>query len=368
MEKRSGPKQQELFSRVPPHRNSETHRPDGLVPRYTFASFVVGSGNQFAHAAALAVAHQPGERYNPLFLYGGVGLGKTHLANAIGHELLARRPEARVLYLSAEAFMNELITALRKNRVEEFKARFRRVDLLILDDVEFLAGRERTQEEFFHTFNTLWASQRQIVLTSDKSPKELEALEERLRSRFEWGLTVDIQPPDLETRVAIVEKKADAQGLRLPHEVALLVANHARANVRELESCLNRLEAVASLEGVEITADLARRVLESMGQGKTGSMVTIDEIKRVVCEHFRLSPSHLLSRRRSRNLTFPRQLAMYLCRKHTPASYPVIGNEFGGRDHTTVIHAINVVEAKLRKDPALRLLLDKLEQSLQDGA
>lgn len=336
-----------------------------LVPRYTFASFVVGASNQFANAACKAVAAQPGHHYNPLFLYGGVGLGKTHLANAIGHATIEANPDARVAYLSAEAFMTQLITALRRDRMDEFKSTFRKIDVLIIDDVQFLANRERTQEEFFHTFNALHEAHRQIILTSDKVPKDIPGLEERLRNRFEWGLIADLQPPDMETRVAILEKKAEIDGLDLPREVAIHLASKIDSNVRELEGCLTRLSAFASLSKTAITVDFARHVLHDLLRDR--STVSIEAIQRVVCEHFGVRLSDLLSKKRTRSIAFPRQVAMYLARKLTGSSFPVIGERFGGRDHSTVIHATNTVEQKLKTDTRLRVSVEDLERVAQSN-
>lgn len=364
---RPGAEQQELFPpppvRKPPVRATEQGHEHALLARYTFENFVVGASNQFAHAACQAVARQPGERYNPLFIYGGVGLGKTHLVNAIGHAILARNPRTRVMYLSAESFMNELIGSLRKDRMDDFKNRFRRADVLILDDAQFFAARERTQEEFFHTFNSLHDSGRQIVLTSDKFPKDIPALEERLRNRFEWGLIADIQSPDLETRVAILEKKAEVEGIDLPHDVALFLAHHVDSNVRELEGSLTRLGAFASLNRAPLTVDFAREVLASMLRTARAE-ISIETIQKFICEFFDLRTADLRSKRRNRNITQPRQLAMYLCRRHTHASYPTIGRHFGGRDHSTVIHAINVIETFLREDANFRATVERIERSL----
>jgi len=331
-----------------------------LVPRYTFSTFIVGASNQFANAACKAVAAQPGHHYNPLFLYGGVGLGKTHLANAIGHAAMEGNPDARVAYLSAEAFMTQLITALRRDRMDEFKSTFRKIDVLIIDDVQFLANRERTQEEFFHTFNALHEAHRQIILTSDKVPKDIPGLEERLRNRFEWGLIADLQPPDMETRVAILEKKAEIDGLDLPREVAIHLASKIDSNVRELEGCLTRLSAFASLSKTAITVDFAREVLHDLL--KERSTVSIETIQRVVCEYYGVRLSDLLSQKRSRNIAFPRQVGMYLSRRLARASFPAIGERFGGRDHSTVIHANKVVEDRLKTDQRLRGSLDELER------
>ena len=360
--------QQELFP-VPvaalPKGTRNSARRSALLPKYTFVHFVVGASNQFAHAAAKAVANQPGDHYNPLFIYGGVGLGKTHLVNAIGHQVLDRNEDARVVYLSSESFMNELIAALRKDRMDDFKARFRRIDMLIVDDVQFLAGRERTQEEFFHTFNSLYDGHRQIVLTSDKFPKEIPELEERLRNRFEWGLIADIQPPDIETRVAILGKKAESEGIDLPQEVAILLASSMDSNVRELEGSLTRLGAFASLNKCPITVDFAREVLHSVLRDRSERAVTIESIQKAVCDFFRIRPADLRSKRRTRTIALPRQVAMYLCRRYTNASFPVIGDRFGGRDHSTVIHAAQVIERRLHDDPTFRATVERLQRLLE---
>jgi chromosomal replication initiator protein len=361
-----GAVQQELFplSVTNLQTSSVRKRPSSLIPKYTFDNFIVGASNQFAHAASKAVASQPGDHYNPLFIYGGVGLGKTHLVNAIGHQVLDAFADRRVLYLSSESFMNELINALRRDRMDEFKSRFRRIDVLILDDVQFLAGRERTQEEFFHTFNSLYESHRQIVLTSDKFPKEIPDLEERLRNRFEWGLIADIQPPDMETRVAILQKKAELEHIDLPHDVALFLASSIDANVRELEGSLTRLGAFASLNKAEITVDFARHVLQNILREKA-STITIESIQKAVCDYFHIRPADLRSKRRTRTVALPRQVAMYLCRRFTQASFPVIGDRFGGRDHSTVIHATQVVEQRIKEDPSFRATIERLERMLE---
>jgi chromosomal replication initiator protein len=362
--------QQELFPLSAPAADASptgrVRRASSLIAKYTFDNFVIGASNQFAHAACKAVANQPGDHYNPLFIYGGVGLGKTHLVNAIGHQILDRAPDRRVIYLSSESFMNELITALRRDHMDEFKNRFRRIDVLILDDVQFLAGRERTQEEFFHTFNSLYEAHRQIVLTSDKFPKEIPDLEERLRNRFEWGLIADIQPPDMETRVAILQKKAEAEGLELPHDVAMFLASNIDSNVRELEGSLTRLGAFASLNKCEITVDFARHVLQSILHDKD-STITIESIQKAICEFFHLRPADLRSKKRTRTIALPRQVAMYLCRRYTQASFPVIGDRFGGRDHSTVIHATQVVDQRMKQDATFRATIERLERMLENG-
>jgi len=336
-----------------------------LDPRYTFAEFVVGSSNQFAHAAAQAVANQPGEKYNPLFIYGGVGLGKTHLATAIGHHLLAKGDRPRkVLFLPSEIFMNDLISSLRRDRMGEFKERMRRVDALILDDVQFIAGRERTQEEFFHTFNSLHAERHQIVLTSDKAPRDIAGLEERLRNRFESGLIADIAPPDLETRVAIVQKKAALENLQLSSDVALYVAQNVSSNVRELEGCLTRLAAFASLNKCAITVDFARQALRDLIREQEVKL-DIDLIQKRVSEFFHIRLADLKSKKRTQHIAFCRQVAMYLCRKLTDSSFPTIGDRFG-RDHSTVIHAYNLISRRVSNDSAFRHSIDKIERDLKN--
>jgi chromosomal replication initiator protein len=359
--------QQELFPAPAPLPKAPKLdlRRSALMPKYTFANFVVGASNQFAHAASQAVANQPGHHYNPLFIYGGVGLGKTHLVNAIGHQVIDADEHARVAYLSSESFMNELIAALRRDKMDEFKNRYRRMDVLIVDDVQFLAGRERTQEEFFHTFNSLYDAHHQIVLTSDKFPKEIPDLEERLRNRFEWGLIADIQPPDIETRVAIVEKKAEIEAIELPQEVAIFLATNIDSNVRELEGSLTRLGAFASLNKCPITIEFAREVLQNVLRERAERAITIESIQKTVCDFFHIRPTELRSKKRTRTVALPRQVAMYLCRRYTDASFPVIGDRFGGRDHSTVIHAAHVIERRLREDPTFRATVERLERLLE---
>lgn len=354
---------QEKRSRRETHTVQTPQRINNLIPKYTFENFVVGASNQFAHAASLAVANQPGEHYNPLFIYGGVGLGKTHLVNAIGHQIFEKRPAFKVVYLSSESFMNELIASLRRDKMDEFKVRFRHIDILILDDVQFLAGKERTQEEFFHTFNSLYESHRQIVITSDKFPKEIPDLEDRLRNRFEWGLIADIQPPDMETRVAILQKKAEGEAVMLPHDVAIFLASNIDSNVRELEGSLTRLGAFASLTKAPITVELAKEVLQNTLKGFHKEL-TVENIQKTICDYFNIKLGDLKAKRRTRNIALPRQVAMYLCRKHTSTSFPAIGYKFGGRDHSTVIHASKAVEKKLKEDPYFQATIEKLEKNL----
>ncbi|HEY3304328.1 MAG TPA: chromosomal replication initiator protein DnaA [Candidatus Binatia bacterium] len=347
----------------PEREPSRPPRINNLIPKYNFDTFVVGASNQFAHAASLAVANQPGEHYNPLFIYGGVGLGKTHLINAIGHRVVEKRPLLKVLYLSSESFMNELIASLRRDRMDEFKTRFRNIDTLIVDDVQFIAGKERTQEEFFHTFNSLYESHKQIIITSDKFPKEIPGLEDRLRNRFEWGLIADIQPPDMETRVAILQKKAEVEGVLLPHEVAIFLASHIDSNVRELEGSLTRLGAFASLTKATITIDLAKEVLQNTLKGNSRE-VTVESIQKTICDYYNIKLSDLKAKRRTKDIAVPRQVAMYLSRKYTSTSFPAIGSKFGGRDHSTVIHAAKTIEKKLKEDTQMQTALEKLEKNL----
>lgn len=338
-------------------------RTSNLIPKYTFGNFVIGASNQFAHAACVAVANQPGDNYNPLFIYGGVGLGKTHLVNAIGHQAAGQRPGLKVVYLSSESFMNELIASLRRDKMDEFKRKFRNVDILIVDDVQFIAGKERTQEEFFHTFNSLYESHKQIVITSDKFPKEIPGIEDRLRNRFEWGLIADIQPPDMETRVAILQKKAEVEGVQLPHDVAIFLASNIDSNVRELEGSLTRLGAFASLTKATISVDLAKDVLRNTLNGAKRE-ITVENIQKTICDYFNLKIGDLKAKRRTQNIALPRQVAMYLCRKYTETSFPAIGDKFGGRDHSTVIHASKTIERKIKEDPHMQTTIEKLERNL----
>jgi chromosomal replication initiator protein len=338
-------------------------RANNLVPKYTFENFVVGASNQFAHAASMAVANQPGDHYNPLFIYGGVGLGKTHLANAIGHRAVATRAGLKVFYLSSESFMNELIGSLRRDKMDEFKTKFRNIDILIVDDVQFIAGKERTQEEFFHTFNSLYESHKQIVITSDKFPKEIPGLEDRLRNRFEWGLIADIQPPDIETRVAIIQKKAEGEGTQLPHDVAIFLAANIESNVRELEGSLTRLGAFSSLTKSVITVDLAKEVLHNTLKGGKKE-ITVESIQKAICDFYNLKVNDLKAKRRTKNIALPRQVAMYLCRKYTETSFPGIGDKFGGRDHSTVIHASKTIEKRIKEDPYMQNTIERLERNL----
>ncbi|HEY5562248.1 MAG TPA: chromosomal replication initiator protein DnaA [Clostridiaceae bacterium] len=335
-----------------------------LNPKYTFDTFVIGNSNRFAHAASLAVAESPAKAYNPLFIYGGVGLGKTHLMHAIGHYILENNPKAKVVYVTSEKFMNELINSIKDDKNEEFRNKYRSVDVLLIDDIQFIANKERTQEEFFHTFNDLHQSNKQIILSSDRPPKEIPTLEDRLRSRFEWGLTADIQAPDFETRIAILKKKADKENLIIPNDVFSYVANEIKSNIRELEGALIRLVAYSSLTNKEITVELVSEALKDIITNNQPRQITIDLIQEVVSSYFNLKVEDFKSQRRSRNVSFPRQIAMYLSRKLTDSSLPKIGEEFGGRDHSTVIHAFEKINTGLKEDEALQETVTELTKKL----
>jgi chromosomal replication initiator protein len=334
-----------------------------LNQRYTFDNFVTGSGNQFARAASLAAAERPGKAYNPLFLYGGSGMGKTHLMQAIGHEVKKRQPTANLCYVTAEKFLNEMINSIRNDRMIGFRDRFRGVDVLLIDDIQFIAQKERVQEEFFHTFNALHESNKQVVITSDRPPKELAEIEERLRSRFEWGLIADIQPPDLETKVAILQKKAESEQVTLPTDVALFIASNVRTNVRELEGALVRLIAWCQVNHIEITLAAAQQCLKQFIDMQVRK-VTLEAIQRVVAEHFGMRVADLKQKNNSRNVVVPRQIAMFLAKQMTEASLPEIGRQFGGKHHTTVMHSIAKIDEQSRKDKDLHRTLNKLQELL----
>jgi chromosomal replication initiator protein len=352
----------------PPQRTPEQARFDWstaaqLNSRYTFDNFVIGNGNQFARAAALAVAERPSRAYNPLFLYGGVGMGKTHLMHAIGHEVKRRQPTAVISYVSAEKFTNEMITSLRNDRMTSFRDRFRSVDVLLIDDIQFIAQKERTQEEFFHTFNALHESMKQIVIASDRPPKELAEIEDRLRSRFEWGLIADIQPPDLETKVAILQKKAESEQVVLPTDVALFIASNVRTNVRELEGALVRLIAWCQVNHMEITLTTTQQCLKQFIDMQVRK-ITIEAIQRAVAEQFGMRVSDLKQKNNSRQVVVPRQIAMYLAKQMTEASLPEIGRQFGNKHHTTVMHSIGKIDEQRRADKDLHRTLNKLSELL----
>jgi chromosomal replication initiator protein len=340
------------------------NRAGGLSPRYSFETFIVGASNQFAHAACRAVAESPSRSYNPLFLYGGVGLGKTHLMHAIGHYILTHSPGLKLTYISAERFMNEVINAIRYDRILEFRERYRGVDILLVDDIQFIVGKERTQTEFFHTFNALHDAQKQIVLSSDCPPHQITELEERLRSRFEWGLIADIQPPDLETKIAILKRKADAEGVFLPDDVSLFIAGRIKSNIRELEGSLIRLLAYASLTGRELSMPLAQEVLRDVLRQEERA-VTIEMIQKFVADYYHLKMVELKSQNNSKSVAMPRQVAMYLCKALTNASLPEIGKSFGGKHHSTVIYSVRKVEELRQKDQVFNSLINTLQESIR---
>ena len=333
-----------------------------LNPKYTFKNFVVGAGNQFAHAACMAVAEQPAKAYNPLFIYGDTGLGKTHLLNAIGN-YVAERTDLRIAYLTTEQFTNEVINSIRYDKMMDLRKRYRHIDMLMIDDIQFLAGKERTQEEFFHTFNALYEAHKQLVLSSDRFPKDMPDIEERLRSRFEWGLIADLQPPDVETRIAILRKKSEDEGITLPEDVIQFLATTMKSNIRELEGSLVRLGAYASLTGQTITLEMAKNVLRDL-IGTKKKIVSMDDIQETVGARFHVKIADLKSRRRSKTLVHPRQIAMYLCRELTDSSYPEIGRQFGGKDHTTIIHACKQIIKAKDSDSVFSATLESLKEQI----
>jgi len=338
-----------------------------LNPRYTFDTFVIGNSNRLAHAASRAVAEAPSKAYNPLFIYGGVGLGKTHLMHAIGHYVLNDNKSCRVVYVSSETFTNELINAIRDDKTVDFRNKYRTIDILLIDDIQFVAGKERTQEEFFHTFNALYEANKQIIISSDRAPKEIPTLEDRLRSRFEWGLLADIQPPDLETRVAILRKKAQLENYTLPDDVLLFIASKIKSNIRELEGALLRIIAYASLNQKEINLDCANEALKDVLLGDRPHHITIPMIQKVVAQFFNLKIDDFKTKRRTQNVAFPRQIAMYLARELTDASLPKVGQEFGGRDHTTVMHAYEKIKTEIAQNAELDATIKDIIKQLQSS-
>lgn len=354
-------KSHEGTEQVETHSSESTFTP--LNAKYTFELFVSGTGNQFAHAAALAVANNPADTYNPLFIYGGVGLGKSHLLNAIGHTIRTTSPELNVCYCSAEKFMYEMVTALRQKRMEQFRSRFRNLDVLLIDDIQFISGKVGTQEEFFHTFNALYDMHKQIVITSDKFPREILDLEERLRSRFEWGLIADIQPPDLETKIAILKKKSLITGITLPEDVIYFLASSDTRNVRELEGMLIRLGAYSSLQSVPISLEMAKETLKDI-LGDRRKDITVEMIQKVVAEHCGLKIADMKSNKRLKNLVQARQIAIWLCRDMTKASYPDIGAKFGGKDHSTVIYAAKKIDQQIKDDLKLARFVEEIKNEL----
>ena len=336
-----------------------------LSSKYTYDSFVVGSCNQFAHAASLAVAEAPGRTYNPLYLYGGVGLGKTHLMHACGHAIKSRNQHLKLCYISSERFMNDLINAIRYDKTQSFREKYRSVDVLLIDDVQFMAGKERTQEEFFHTFNALYEDQKQIVISSDCPPREIPTLEERLHSRFEWGLIADIEPPDLETKIAILKRKGDLIGVSIPDDVAIFIAGRVKSNIRELEGSLVRLIAISSLRGEPISKTLAQDAIRNFAKEVDPGVITIQQIQKLVASTYKLTIEELVSKNNARNISHPRQVAMYLSKHLTKHSYPEIGRAFGGKHHTTVMHSVEKIESLVATDSTLQRLISELSESLQ---
>lgn len=355
--------QENMKKEVPQAETNDEIQNSILNPKYTFDTFVIGNGNRFAHAASLAVAESPAKAYNPLFIYGGVGLGKTHLMHAIGHFVLNQNKSLKVLYVSSEKFTNELINAIKDDKNEEFRQKYRNIDILLIDDIQFIGGKERTQEEFFHTFNALYEANKQIIVSSDKPPKEITTLEERLRSRFEWGLIADIQTPDLETRIAILRKKAQLEGLDVPNDVMVFIADNIASNIRELEGALNRVIAYSSLTENTVTVEMANEALKDMLVNNKAKPVNGNTIQEAVARYFDIKMDELKSKRRTRDISFPRQIAMFLCRELTEMSLPKIGEEFG-RDHTTVIHAYEKVMEEMNHNPEIKRSVDEIRRSI----
>ncbi|WP_350343678.1 chromosomal replication initiator protein DnaA [Proteinivorax tanatarense] len=353
----------------PTEKNKVTHEniTTQLNPKYTFNTFVIGNSNRFAHAASLAVAEAPAKAYNPLFIYGGVGLGKTHLMNAIGHYVTNHSEQDKVVYISSEKFTNEFINAIRDNKTVEFRNKYRTVDVLLIDDIQFLAGKEQTQEEFFHTFNTLHENNKQIIISSDRPPKEIPTLEDRLRSRFEWGLITDIQKPDLETREAILRKKAELEKLDIPNSVFMFIANKIATNIRELEGALTRVMAFSSMTGQEITVELANQALKDIIPNSNNEIIDIEKIQKSIASHYQLKVEDLKAKKRTRSVSYPRQIAMYLSRELTDFSLPKIGEEFGGRDHTTVLHAHEKIKKDIKSNKSFELEINNLIKSIKEG-
>ncbi|QQK74159.1 chromosomal replication initiator protein DnaA [Salicibibacter cibarius] len=360
------PAKKEEAMQTPKKPNNHENMPRNMLNgKYTFNTFVIGSGNRFAHAASLAVSEAPARAYNPLFIYGGVGLGKTHLMHAIGHYVMEHNPESHVVYLSSEKFTNEFINAIRDNRGEDFRNKYRNVDILLIDDIQFLAGKEQTQEEFFHTFNTLHEDAKQIVISSDRPPKEIPTLEDRLRSRFEWGLITDITPPDLETRIAILRKKAKAEMLEIPNEVMLYIANQIDTNIRELEGALIRVVAYSSLINEDMNADLAAEALKDIIPSSKPRVIGIEDIQAHVAAYYQVKLEEITAKKRTKAIAHARQVAMYLSREMTESSLPKIGEKFGGRDHTTVIHAHDKISKLLSNDQQLQHQLEEITNKVK---
>jgi len=344
---------------------SDPIRKANLNPRYVFESFVIGNSNRMAHAASLAVAEEPAKAYNPLFLYGNVGLGKTHLMHSIAHHILAKRPTANVLYVTSETFVNELINSISNNKNQEFRNKYRNIDVLLIDDIQFIAQKERTQEEFFHTFNALHGSQKQIILSSDRPPREIKTLEDRLRSRFEGGLIADIQPPDLETRIAILRNKAKREGYTVGDDVLNFIASFIETNIRELEGALTRTVLFASLDRKEISVELAKDALKDIYGSDSKKQLSVDVIIDIISNYHNINPADIKGNKKPKNISHPRQIGMYLCRKHLDSSLSDIGESFGGRDHSTVHHACNKIEKDMEKDPELQSIILELDKRIK---
>ena len=336
-----------------------------LNHNYTFDSFVVGASNRFAHAAAIAVARSPAKAYNPLFIYGGVGLGKTHLMQAIGNKVISEQPDLRVYYLSSEIFTNQLIDAIQNRNTVKFRKKYRSVDILLIDDIQFLSGKEQTQEEFFHTFNTLYDAHKQIIITSDRPPKDIKYLADRLISRFEWGLVTDLQPPDIETRIAILRKKAEYSNLSIPEDIIYFLADRIKSNIRKLEGALIRLASYCSLTNTKITRELTEEILKDSLEDELSKIITIDKIQKVIADHYDIRINDITGKKRTRNIALPRQIAMYIARKLTPLSLPEIGKSFGGRDHTTIIHGINSIDTKMTDNYEVKKTVTSLINKIQ---
>ena len=348
-------------------KKTENELARNLNPKYVFDSFVVGNSNRMAHAASLAVAESPAKAYNPLFLYGNSGLGKTHLMHSIGHFILDHNPQAKVLYVTSETFTNELINSIQNNKNEEFRNKYRNIDVLMIDDIQFISKKEGTQEEFFHTFNALYESNKQIIISSDRPPKEIKTLEDRLRSRFEWGLIADVQPPDYETRIAILKKKAERDNLTVPDDVMAYIAKNIASNIRELEGALTRIVAFATLTNQDISIALAENSLKDIFSENSVTPLTPELIQQVVAEHYNIRVEDIQGSKKPKNIAFPRQVSMYLCRKLLDISLPKIGESFGGRDHTTVIYAISKIEKQLENDEGLQKTVQKLEKEIKES-
>ncbi len=353
----------ELINNITPVVNNKSLINSGLNPKYTFDTFVVGSNNKFAQAAAMGVADNPGSKYNPFFIYGGVGLGKTHLMHSIGNQILMNNPNVNILYVTSETFTNQLINALRDQATEKFREKYRNIDVLLIDDIQFIANKKSTQEEFFHTFNTLYESGKQIVLSSDKPPKDIELLEDRLKSRFDWGLIADISNPDFETRLAILRKKTQLDNIIIDDEILSAIATRVDTNIRELEGTLNKLIAKASLTGTPITMEMTERAINDI-IAKQDKVISSEYIQDVVGKYFSISPADLRGAKRSNDVTFPRQIAMYLCRNVAQMSLPQIGIDFGKRDHTTVMHACNKIESEIKTNSNTRLIVESVKNIL----